>query len=82
LQDQLREVAEQARADIAACETANDILNAKARYLGKKSLVNSLYGKLKDLPDAEKPAFGQSIRSPCRPSDSSLDNGRGRVEID
>ncbi len=63
MQDQLREVAEQARAEIAACETANDILNAKARYLGKKSLVNSLYGKLKDLPDDDKPAFGQSINA-------------------
>jgi len=33
----------------------------KPGILAKKSLVNSLYGKLKDLPDAEKPAFGQSI---------------------
>ena len=63
MQKQLREVAEQAQTEIAACQTANDILNAKARYLGKKSLVNSLYGKLKDLPDDDKPAFGQSINA-------------------
>ncbi len=61
MQDQLREVAEQAKTDIAACRTTNDILNAKAQYLGKKSLANSLYAKLKDLPAEEKPVFGQAI---------------------
>ncbi len=61
MQEQLREVAERAKTDIAACQTNNDILNAKASYLGKKSLVNSLYTKLKDLPEEERPAFGQSI---------------------
>ncbi|MBP7206148.1 MAG: phenylalanine--tRNA ligase subunit alpha [Candidatus Cloacimonetes bacterium] len=61
MQKQLREVAEQAQTEIAACQTANDILNAKARYLGKKSLLNSLYAKLKDLPNEEKPAVGQAI---------------------
>ncbi len=61
MQNQLREVAEQAKTEIAACQTTNDILNAKARYLGKKSLLNSLYARLKDLPNEEKPAFGQAI---------------------
>ncbi|MDD4224524.1 MAG: phenylalanine--tRNA ligase subunit alpha [Candidatus Cloacimonetes bacterium] len=61
MQEQLREAAEQARTAIAACQTNNDILNAKARFLGKKSLVNSLYGKLKDIPPEDKPAFGQAI---------------------
>ncbi|NLW18284.1 MAG: phenylalanine--tRNA ligase subunit alpha [Candidatus Cloacimonetes bacterium] len=61
MQDQLREAARQAQTAIAACQTNNDILNARAQFLGKKSLVNSLYSKLKDLPDAEKPAFGQLI---------------------
>lgn len=61
MQDQLREAAQEAQTAIAACQTNNDILNARAQFLGKKSLVNSLYSKLKDLPDAEKPAFGQKI---------------------
>jgi phenylalanyl-tRNA synthetase alpha chain len=61
VQEQLKAVAEQARADIAACRNNNDILNARARYLGKKSLVTNLYGKLRELPEAKKPAFGQMI---------------------
>ncbi|MCB5223947.1 MAG: phenylalanine--tRNA ligase subunit alpha [Candidatus Cloacimonadaceae bacterium] len=61
MQNQLREAAQQAQTAIAACQTNNDILNARAQFLGKKSLVSSLYLKLKELPDAEKPAFGQMI---------------------
>lgn len=63
MQNQLREAAEQAKKDIAACSGNNDILNVRARYLGKKSLINSLYSKLRELPDAEKPAFGQQINN-------------------
>lgn len=60
-QTELQNVLEQARKDISACQTGNDILNTRARYLGKKSLVSSLYGRLRELPDAEKPGFGQAI---------------------
>ncbi|MGC9361943.1 MAG: phenylalanine--tRNA ligase subunit alpha, partial [Candidatus Syntrophosphaera sp.] len=63
MQNQLREAAEQAKRDIAACSSKNDILNVRARYLGKKSLINSLYSKLRELPDEEKPAFGQQINN-------------------
>lgn len=63
MQNQLKEAAEQAKKDIAACSSNNDILNVRARYLGKKSLVNSLYSKLRELPDEEKPAFGQQINN-------------------
>jgi phenylalanyl-tRNA synthetase alpha chain len=61
VRNKLKEAAEQAKADIAACSSNNDILNVRARYLGKKSLLNSLYAKLRDLPAEEKPAFGQQI---------------------
>ncbi len=61
MKEKLREVADQARELIAACQTANDILNAKAQYLGKKSLINQLYTQLRDLPEQDKPAFGQLI---------------------
>lgn len=61
MQEQLREAAAQARKDIEACQSDNDLLNAKARYLGKKSLINSLYSRLRELPEEERPAFGQSI---------------------
>lgn len=57
----LKQIARQAQADIAACQTHNDILDVKSRYLGKKSLVNNLYAQLRELPEPERPAFGQMI---------------------
>ena len=60
-QTELQNVLAQAREDISACQTGNDILNVRARYLGKKSLVSNLYGRLRELPDAQKPDFGQAI---------------------
>jgi len=61
VQEKLNEVAAQAKADIAACNNINDILNVKAQYLGKKSLLNNLYSQLREMNEEDKPAFGQLI---------------------
>jgi phenylalanyl-tRNA synthetase alpha chain len=36
-------------------------MNVKAQYLGKKSLLNGLYARLRELPADERPAFGNLI---------------------
>jgi len=61
LQNQLATMLEEAGREIEACATANDILNTKAKYLGKKSLLNGLYGRMKDLEPSERPAFGNLL---------------------
>jgi len=61
LQEQLNTLITKAAQDIAACSSPNDLLNIKAQYLGKKSLLNSLYAKMRDLTPEERPAFGNMI---------------------
>lgn len=61
-----------AAAEINACTTANDILNTKSKYLGKKSLLNSLYGKMKDLEPSERPAFGNLLNEARQSIDGLL----------
>ena len=61
MQNQLATMLEEAAREIEACSSANDILNTKAKYLGKKSLLNSLYGRMKDLDASERPAFGNLL---------------------
>ncbi|MCB5268799.1 MAG: phenylalanine--tRNA ligase subunit alpha [Candidatus Cloacimonadaceae bacterium] len=61
MQNQLATMLEEAGREIEACATANDILNTKAKYLGKKSLLNGLYGRMKDLEPSERPAFGNLL---------------------
>ncbi len=61
MQNQLAELISKALEDIAACNTANDILNTRAMYLGKKSVLNGMYSRLRELSPEERPAFGQHI---------------------
>lgn len=61
MQNQLKEVLTQARSEIGACKSPNDLNNTKARYLGKKSLLSELYARLKELAAEDRPAFGQMI---------------------
>ncbi|MDI3503241.1 MAG: phenylalanyl-tRNA synthetase alpha chain [Candidatus Cloacimonadota bacterium] len=61
MQEQLELLIQEAEQEIAQCSSPNDILNAKAKYLGKKSLLNSLYGKMKELDASQRPAFGNQL---------------------
>ena len=61
MQNQLAAMLQDAALKIAACQTANDILNTKANYLGKKSLLNSLYSRMRELDPGERPAFGNLL---------------------
>ncbi|MDD4310049.1 MAG: phenylalanine--tRNA ligase subunit alpha [Candidatus Cloacimonetes bacterium] len=61
MQEQLSELVRQAESDISACQNPNDIMNVKAQYLGKKSLLNGLFARLRELPPEERPAFGNVI---------------------
>jgi len=61
VQNELNTMLQQALVEIAACNTANDILNARAQYLGKKSLLNSLFGRMKELNPEDRPAYGAQI---------------------
>lgn len=61
MQEQLNELIAKAAQDIAACSSPNDLLNVKAQYLGKKSLLNSLFAKMRELSPEARPAFGNMI---------------------
>lgn len=61
MQEQLKELVLQAQTDISACKNANDLMNVKAQYLGKKSLLNGLFAKMRDLSPEDRPAFGNLI---------------------
>ncbi len=61
MQQKLDELVAEARLAIASCRTANDILNTKARYLGKKSVINELFCEIRNLPAEERSVFGQKI---------------------
>ncbi|MDP2172821.1 MAG: phenylalanine--tRNA ligase subunit alpha [Candidatus Cloacimonadaceae bacterium] len=61
MQSQLMELVARAKTDITACASPNDILNVRSQYLGKKSMLNGLFARLRELSAEERPAFGQLI---------------------
>lgn len=61
MQSELNTLLEKAKAAIDACRSANDLLNAKSGYLGKKSVLSGLYSRLRELSPEARPAFGQLI---------------------
>ncbi len=63
MQNKLNELINTARAEIAQAVNPNDILNLKAQFLGKKSVLNTLYTELKTLSPEERPAFGQKLNA-------------------
>ncbi|MCB5270813.1 MAG: phenylalanine--tRNA ligase subunit alpha [Candidatus Cloacimonetes bacterium] len=63
MQEQLELLIKEAEQEIDNCSGVNDILNAKAKYLGKKSMLNGFYGKMKELDAEQRPAFGDQLNS-------------------
>ncbi len=50
---------EQSRQDLAAVTTAEDLEAFRIKYLGQRNAVKDLMALLKDVPPADKPAFGK-----------------------
>lgn len=78
MQQQLSELLTQAKTDIETCINLNDLVSVKAKYLGKKSLLTQLYSRLRELPQEERPAFGQSVNQ-AREQIDALVNSREEI---
>ena len=53
----------QALAEIAACKTPADVENCRIKYIGRNGSLPALMKGLRDVPPAEKPAFGQALNA-------------------
>lgn len=80
MREQLSELVKQAEIDILACRNANDIMNIKAQYLGKKSLLNGLFARLRELPQEERPAFGNLINESRSKIEALLESQNTKVK--
>jgi phenylalanyl-tRNA synthetase alpha chain len=58
MKDKLRQIAEQGRAVLAAAGSEAELLQAKARFLGKKGELTSLMKGIGSVPPEERPAIG------------------------
>ena len=61
VKQQLEQVKQEATKAVAGVTTLVELADVKAKYLGKKGTLNGLMRLMKDIPDAEKPAFGKAV---------------------
>lgn len=66
--------------DLESVKTLHDLSEVKARYLGKKGEITSLYSKMKDLSVEEKKTFGALINNVKNEATDLIDNKKEEME--
>jgi phenylalanyl-tRNA synthetase alpha subunit len=59
----LQSVIEEADSVFAAATSEDVLLHAKARFLGKAGAVAALMTRMREIPPAERPSFGQAVNA-------------------
>jgi phenylalanyl-tRNA synthetase alpha chain len=73
-------IVKEALAAFAGVDDADQLEQAKARYLGKAGLLTQLLKGLSKLPPAERPAFGSRVNAAKQALESALEEQRGRMQ--
>ena len=61
--EMLQSVIEEADSVFATAQSEEVLLHAKARFLGKAGSVAALMARMREIPPAERPGFGQSVNA-------------------
>lgn len=69
-----------AEAEIKECKTINEMLDVKAKYLGKKSEFNELMQDMKNLPNDQKPLVGKLINEAKSKISTLLDQQKDIID--
>ncbi|MDT4003587.1 phenylalanine--tRNA ligase subunit alpha, partial [Staphylococcus aureus] len=72
-QQTMSELKQQALVDINEANDERALQEVKVKYLGKKGSVSGLMKLMKDLPNKEKPAFGQKVNELRQTIQNELD---------
>jgi phenylalanyl-tRNA synthetase alpha chain len=73
-------IVKEALATFAGIDDADQLEQAKARYLGKAGTLTQLLKGLSKLPAAERPAFGGRVNAAKEQLDVALEEQRGRIQ--
>ncbi len=68
------------KSDLESVSTEHDLSEVKAKYLGKKGEITSLYSKMKDLSNDEKKSFGALINNLKNEATDLLDSKKIELE--
>jgi len=73
-------IVKEALAAFAGIDDADQLEQAKARYLGKSGVLTGLLKGLGKLPAAERPAFGSRVNAAKESLEAALNEQRSRIQ--
>jgi len=73
-------IVKEALAAFAGIDDADQLEQAKARYLGKAGALTRILKELSTLPASERPAFGSRVNAAKAKLEASLAEQRGRID--
>lgn len=77
---ELEKILENAKNEISDCEKSADLANVKAKYLGKKSELQELLSKMKDMTVEEKKTIGKEINEVKQSINALVENKNKEIE--
>lgn len=80
MKENLNEILKNAKVEINSCDKQADLANVKSKYLGKKSELSDLLGKLKDMSVEEKKTLGKEINEAKITINNLVDNKLKEIE--
>jgi len=80
LKEQLSLKVEEAKKVFEEVTTQVELQDKKALYLGKKGLISSYMSQMKELPNEEKPIFGQLVNDAKNEVNEYYESARVRLE--
>jgi phenylalanyl-tRNA synthetase alpha chain len=80
MQKELDKIIHQLGRDAAAVSTANDLVQVRARYLGKKGALTDQLKLLGRLPADQRPAAGQAINDAKTRAEATLEARRREID--
>ena len=80
MEEKLKKIILEAQEEIASVKTTNELLDKKAKYLGKKSEFNDLMQELKNLPNDQKPLIGKLINEAKQNISSLIDEKKKSID--
>ncbi len=80
MHDELDKIIHQLQRDSAATATANDLVQVRARYLGKKGALTDQLKQLGRLPPEQRPAAGQAINDAKARAEALIETRRLEIE--
>lgn len=70
----------EAKDEASSCKDMPSLMNSKAKYLGKKGPLTSLFAQMKNIPNEQKKAFGQRINEIKKKLASIFDEQKKLIE--